>query len=91
MVEGNDDDGDAEDDEDEHCVQVIRHEKLSEAGTGCQADPKYDILHISTYMIWGVTCWYDLGNAQIWKICYGSPSSPTPFNLQHTIVCIVKL
>ena len=32
------------DDEDEHCVhlQVIRHEKLSEAGTGCQADPKYD-------------------------------------------------
>ena len=65
MVEGNDDDGDAEDDEDEHCVQVIRHEKLSEVGTGCQADPKYDILHISTYMIWGVTCWYDLGNAQI--------------------------
>ena len=33
------------DDEDEHCVhlQVIRHEKLSEAGTGCQADPKYDL------------------------------------------------
>ena len=49
----------------EDCLQVFRHEKLAEAGTGCQADPKYDILHISTYMIWGVTCWYDLGNAQI--------------------------
>ena len=55
MVEGNDDDGDAEDDEDEHCVQVIRHEKLSEAGTGCQADPKYEILSLRRHRIHNIT------------------------------------
>ena len=27
-------------------VQVIRHEKLPEVGSGCQADPKYDLHRI---------------------------------------------